>query len=79
MKTKDEKDMKISYVNIVEYCVFNEPAPFKGWRSYRIEYWPDDKIFAVKECHLWLPPNFDAYKLEEKINETISANAERGL
>lgn len=57
------------YLSIVEYGVFNYPPGFEGWRYCRIEYLQDDKPFAVKECHLWLPPNIDLCKLEEYLND----------
>jgi len=52
------------YMSVVEYGVFNWPEGFDGWRFYRIEYIPEDSAHAIKECHIWLPPNADAIELE---------------
>ncbi len=52
-------------MSLVEYGVQNYPEGFEDWRFYRIEYLAHDKPYAIKECHLWLPPKADACVLED--------------
>ena len=70
--------MKITHVSIVGYGVMNFPEGFDGWQFVRIEYFLEGQPYQVKECHIWLPPEFDTMKFEDEMNEAISANAEKG-
>lgn len=64
-------------VSLVEEMILNYsalPPEFDGWRRYRIEYLSDERIYQFHEETIYLPPGFDAYKLENYINKGIRRN-----
>lgn len=61
----------ISRVSIVGYGVMNYPEGFDGWQFVRIEYFLPGNPYQIRECHLWLPPDFDIYNFEDSINDAI--------
>ena len=54
-------------VGFVENAVFNYPEGLEGWRFYRIEYGGHAES-CLMESHIWLPPTYNAYDLEDDLN-----------
>ncbi len=68
--------MKIE-VSLVEEMILNYaalPPEFYGWRRYRIEYLSDERAYDFHEETIYLPPGFDADKLENYLNRGIRKN-----
>lgn len=59
-------------VSAVEEFVLNPkamPPGLEDWRYYRLEYHNPDKIWAVAERSILVPPRFDIMKLEQLFEE----------
>jgi len=64
-------------VSLVEEMILNYaalPPEFDEWRRYRIEYLSDERAYQFHEETIYLPPGFDAYKLENYLNRGIRKN-----
>lgn len=61
-------------VSLVEEMIQNYsalPKQFDGWRRYRIEYLAPDAHYQIHEDTIYLPPQADAYKLENYLNRMM--------
>jgi hypothetical protein len=59
-------------VSAVEELVLNPsamPPGLETWRFYRLEYLHPEKIWAVCERVIYVPPRFDIEKLENLFEE----------
>ena len=55
-------------ISLVEYGIFRYPEGLEGWRCFRMEYGGHAQD-CIKECVIWLPPQFDIFKFEKELNE----------
>ena len=53
-----------SWISLVEQAVFRYPLEMDGWRAYRVEY-----SGITAEGMLWLPPDVNATKVEDALND----------